>query len=113
MAYRKGGIQALRVKKAKGAIAKLSEDEFTKLGEYVSQGPEKCGFDCGAWTCALVQVLIKEKFDVKYSLSQIRRILHKLGFSVQYPKRILSEVDIEAQTTWLETTYPAIKKSPK
>lgn len=113
MAYRKGGIDALRVKKAKGAAPKLSKDDFDKLREYVRSGPEECGFDCGAWTCPLVQILIKREFDVKYSLSHIRRILHKLGFSVQYPKRILSEVDLEAQTTWLEKTYLAIKKSQK
>jgi transposase len=113
MKYRKNGIRGLHTKKAKGAVAKLSKDDMTKLKVLITEGPEKCGIDTGVWTCATVQKLIQREFGVKHSVSHIRRILHNLGFSVQYPKKVLSEANLDAQKTWLEKTYPAIKKSQK
>jgi transposase len=112
MAYRAGGIDALRTRKAPGAVARLDEDQLEILKQLVCKGPEACKFDTGVWDGKLVQKLIRIKFGVMYSTSQVRRILRKLGFSVQYPTKVLALADEELQRTWLAVDYAKIKKKP-
>ena len=113
MKYRKHGIPGLNTKKAKGATPKLGKRQLERLKALILRGPENCGLDTGVWTGPTVQALIQKRFRVVYSTSQVRRILHKLGFSVQYPKKVLSEADAEEQQLWLLEQYPSIKKSRK
>ena len=110
--YRLGGVEGLRPRKAPGAKPRLSKKQLERLQRWVQRGPEACGFDTGVWTGPLVRDFIKRKFGVNYSVVQVRRILHKLGFSVQYPKKILSEASQEEQERWLKKEYPRIKKRP-
>lgn len=58
----------------------------------------------------MVGEVIKKRFGVGMSLSQVRRTLRKLGFSVQYPRQRLSKADQERRRTWVEVELPAIKK---
>ena len=113
MKYREHGIPGLYTKKAKGAVPRLGKRQLERLKELIIRGPENCGLDTGVWTGPTVQTLVEKRFGVVYSSSQVRRILHKLGFSVQYPKKVLSEADIEEQQHWLLEEYPRIKKSRK
>ena len=110
MYFRSGGVDSLRTGKAPGAQPKLDPAQLPALKQMVVDGPEACGFDTGVWDSKLVKKLILSEFGVKYSTSQIRRILRKLGFSVQYPKRVFARADEKAQKTWLLTEYPKIKK---
>ena len=108
--FRKGGIEALRPRKAPGAKPKLNERQRERLRRMLRKGPELCGFDTGVWNGPLVRKLIKSKFEVTYSVEQVRRILHQLGFSVQDPKKVLSEASHRDQERWLKKDYPRIKK---
>ena len=42
----------------------------------------------------------------------IPELLHKLGFSVQRPRKKLSRADHAAQEFWLRETFPKLKKLP-
>lgn len=109
--YRQGGVQALWQKGPyPGKPTRLSADQQEELRQIVRDGPEEAGLDTGVWTAGVVGVVIRDRFNVSLSLSQIRRTLRKLGFSVQYPKRTLAKADPEAQKTWREVYLPAIKK---
>jgi len=52
----------------------------------------------------------KSRWDVVYHPAHVRKILHQLGFSVQFPREKLALADKKAQETWLRETYPEIKK---
>ncbi len=45
-----------------------------------------------------------------YHEQHIPRLLHRLGFSVQRPRKLLARADAEAQQQWLEVRLPAIKR---
>jgi transposase len=79
----------------------------------VRQGPENSGLDTGVWTAPIIADLVSLRFNIAYSPSQIRRLLHELGFSLQYPRQEPSEADKKRQATWLEEELPEIKKSPR
>jgi transposase len=82
-------------------------DELARL---IESGPDACGFMSGVWTSRMVGQLIEERYDVLYHWKYVPELLHKLGFSVQRPRKLLSRADHEAQERWIRKTLPAIKK---
>ena len=113
MAYAKKGIDGLRPKKAPGRKPFLTSAQEKRLAKIIENGPEAFGLDTGVWSGPIIREVIERRFKIKYSVEQARRILHKLGFTVQYPKHVLSEASQAAQDKWLRTTLPAIKKKPR
>lgn len=108
--FMKEGIAALVGKPHPGATPRLNQDQLLTLKSIVQKGPEEYGLETGVWTAMLIREVIKGEFDVIYDISQVRRILHKLDFSVQYPRESLSKADLNKQFTWLHQTFPEIKK---
>jgi transposase len=96
-----------------GKKPRLSLDQKKELAIMVRQGPEDSGLDTGVWTSPIIADLVKRRFGISYSPSQIRRVLQELGFSVQYPRQELSKADGKLEATWLEEELPDIKKKSK
>ncbi len=112
--YRNRGVTALLVRGPyRGKQPGLSLDQKRQLAILIRQGPEDCGLDTGVWTAPIIADLVKRRFKIAYSPSQIRRVLHELGFSLQYPRQELSEADKKRQATWLEEELPEIKKKSR
>lgn len=110
MTYRKHGIEGLKPKNGGGRPSRLTGDQEHRLSKIIENGPEAFGLDTGVWTGPIIRDLIERRFKIKYSVEQARRILHKLGFSVQYPKHVLSEASLAMQERWLRHVLPGIKK---
>jgi len=108
--YRDDGVNGLKEGFHTGRPCRLSIEQKKELKQIVIDGPAKSGFDTGIWTAPILCKVIQKRFAVDYSPSQVRRLLHELGFSVQYPKKVLSGADHKAQAQWLEVELPAIKK---
>jgi transposase len=108
--YRNRGVSGLVKGPYRGGSCRLTEDQKSDLARIIAAGPEKSGFDSGVWVAPMVVKLVKDRYGVSYSSSQISRILHDLRFSVQYPTKRLSKADEEAQKTWLTEELPTIKK---
>jgi transposase len=109
--YRTRGLWALTTKGPyQGKKPRLSENQMEELAEIIEAGPEASGLDTGVWTSPIIADLVKRRFGISYHPSQIRRILHKLAFSIQYPKRRLSKANKAMQAWWMENELPCIKK---
>jgi len=112
--YRSTGIAGLLVRGPyQGKKPRLSLDQKRELAIMIREGPENSGLDTGVWTSPIVADLVKRRFKIAYSPSQIRRILHELGFSIQYPRQELSQADKKRQATWIQEELPEIKKKPR
>ncbi len=85
--YKTEGLKGLTDKPRPGKVSKLTEEQREELKEIIGAGPIASGYDSGIWTCSIVSDVIYKKFNVKYSISQVSRILHKIGFSYQVPKK--------------------------
>ncbi len=109
--YREEGVEGLQEGAHTGRPCRLSIEQKKELKQIVIDGPAKSGLDTGIWTAPILCKVIEKRFAVDYSPSQVRRLLHELGFSVQYPKKVLSGADHQAQAQWLEVELPAIKKN--
>lgn len=109
--YRSSGLWALMTKGPyEGRKPGLSNSQMAELSRIIEAGPEASGLDTGVWTSPIIADLVKRRFGISYHPSQIRRILHKLAFSIQYPKRRLSKADKAMQAWWMESELPSIKK---
>jgi len=109
--YRKHGLWVLIAKGPyEGRKPRLSQEQMEDLAEIIEAGPEASGLDTGVWTSPIIAHLVKRRFGVSYHPSQIRRILHKLDFSIQFPKRRLSMADKALQAWWMRKELPRIKK---
>ena len=107
-----GGMDALRAMPTRGRPARLNEQQLQSLGRALLQKPTEHGFGTELWTLKRVGALIEWMYGVKFSQTQIWRLLGGLGFSVQKPERRAIERNEEAVQTWKRKTWPALKKKP-
>ena len=81
--FDEGGIDALREVRLRGRPARLNADQLEQLRRAILEKPTEHGFGTELWTLKRVGVVIKRLHGVKYSETQIWRILGALGFSPQ------------------------------
>lgn len=110
--YEAAGVEGLATSKAPGPEPKLSPEQSQELARLIEEGPLAAGYQSGVWTGPMIGDLIEERFGVRYHNHHVPRLLHRLGFSVQRPRKRLAKADAQAQATWLKKTFPQIKKKP-
>ena len=94
----------------RGRKSKLSKEEKKKLYNFICDGPEKCGFECGIWTSAMIAELVFREFNVIYSPRYLCHLLQKIGLSYQKAGFESDHLDEEKRRIWREVTWPAILK---
>jgi transposase len=104
------GTDGLRSRTPTGIASRLAHEQYEQLISLIEGGPVAAGFSTGIWTGPMIAELIRLRFGVSYHNHHIPRLLHKLGFSVQRPRRRLARADEQRQAVWLKKTFPAIKK---
>jgi transposase len=107
------GTDGIRTRVPPGGMSRLTPEQSQELVRTIEAGPEMAGFTSGIWTGPMIGEWISRHFGVKYHHEYIPRLLHKLGFSVQRPRRLLARADVERQEIWLRKTFPKIKKKPE
>lgn len=108
--FRKQGVRSLYVKPRSGRPRELGEHERMLLDKAIQRGPRACGYQGGVWTSPMVADYIKRRWHVDYTPAHVRKILHALGFSLQFPREKLALADQKKQAHWLKHTLPRIKK---
>jgi len=110
--YETMGLEGLKTWKPNGAKPKLSVTQKAELVRIVEAGPQASGFESGVWTGPMVGQVIRDRFGVSYHNHTIPPLLHRLGFSLQRPRKRLCRADAEKQRDWVEEKLPTIKKKP-
>ena len=108
--YETHGLEGLLEGFRSGRPALLSSAQLTDLADIVDSGPVAYGFDCGVWTSPMIARVTAEQFGLRYHPGHVRKLLHRLGFSVQRPRRVLARADTVAKERWVRKTYPNLKK---
>ena len=70
------------------------------------------GFSTELWTLRRVGAVIERLHGVRFSQTQVWRILGALGFSPQKPDKRAIERDEDAVRHWKRYRWPALKKKP-
>lgn len=111
--YKKGGLSALKSKKAKGPERKITGKEIKQLKRWLIKDPRQLHFHFGLWTLEMVQLLIKRKFQKELHLTTVDRLLDRIGYTHQKPLFRAWQQDPRRVQKWLGEEYPAIRKEAK
>jgi transposase len=111
-ARERGGESALKVRFSPGRPPKLKGKETERMIRLLVQGAMARGYRTNLWTTARIAQLIDEEFGVHYHPNHIGRLMHRLGWSHQKPKRRALERDEAAIEHWKRHKWPEIKKKP-
>jgi len=108
--YEQHGYEGLLEGHRSGRPCLLTDKQMVELADIVESGPVAYGYDCGVWTSPMICRVIEEEFGVTYHAGHVRKLLRKLGFSVQRPRKVLARADLAAQDKWHRHTFPNLKK---
>lgn len=96
-----------------GRPGDLTESQQQQLQDIMDSGPVAHGLETGIWTSPLIGQVIENEFGVRYHPGHIRKLLKRLGYSVQRPTTRLVQADPLRKRKWIRYTYPNLKKTPK
>jgi transposase len=104
------GLRGLRRRKSSGRASKLTAEHKKRLKRLLDRGALASGYLTDRWTLVRVCELIKKEFGISYHPNSIKRVLDKLGYSVQKPLPRAAEQDEKLVKAWLAKDWPRIKK---
>jgi transposase len=107
------GLEGIKEGHRSGRPRELTEAQQQQFHDIVESGPVAHGLNTGVWTSPILADVIQEEFGVHYHPGHVRKLLHRLGCSVQRPTTRLVQADPRKQNRWIRYTYPNLKKTPK
>lgn len=107
-AFRRGGKSALRSRPIRGSPPKLTPEQKNLIPDFLDHGAEAYDFRGEVWTCARVAQVIREEWQVDYSLSQVAHLLKALHWSPQIPVTQAQQRNEEAIQRWREERWPEL-----
>lgn len=75
--------------------------------------PDQLRLPFALWTREAVRDLIELKYDIRYSLNMVGKLLRRWGFTPQKPATRAYERDDEAIRHWMRHAYPALRRRAK
>ena len=102
--FRDGGAKTLLDRHYKGSIGKLPDNELQDLKKHL--------MEVTYLTVAEIVVYVKKTYGVKYAISGMTNVLHKLGFVHKKPSLSACKVDTVKQLEFLQK-YEKIRRSGK
>lgn len=89
-------------------ITKFQESQL--ISDILSHTPDELGMSYTLWTSKVVHEYVELHYSVRYNRRSIRKIMTRLGFSVQKPIKLAFERNPKKIEIWLNEDYPAIKR---
>jgi len=111
--WRAAGSDGLRSRGPSGPPPRLSDAQLATVEQALLEGATANGFTGELWTLDRVAVVIERLTGVRYHPAWVWALLrHRLGWSVQRPRRRAAERDEAAIQRWVKERWPAIKQTP-
>ena len=87
------GLQGLWDRDHPGRPSRLSKSKERKLRNEIRRFPRELGYDQNLWDGSLLSHHLKGKYHISLSVRQCQRLFHRLGFTLQRPRRQAHEAD--------------------
>ena len=112
--YAQHGDAALKTKPHPGPPSKISDDQLQELAEILrDKNTAQFDLDFALWTLPRIQLVIKERFGISFSVPWTGTLVRRLGFSPQRPKVVATQQDPEKVARWMEHTLPTLLSRAK
>jgi transposase len=98
------GLSGLEEGERPGRPGRLSSSEEQGLRSEIRRPPRDLGYDQNLWDGVLLSHHLEERYAVSLSVRQCQRLFHKLGFTLQRPRRLAQEADLDQQEAFKKTS---------
>ena len=98
------GLSGLWEGNRTGRPGRLSAADLQKLQKEIQRSPRDLGYGQNLWDGILLSHHLTKEYATSLSVRQCQRLFHKLGFSLQRPRRQPSEANSEMQDAFKKTT---------
>ena len=106
--WQQNGHDALQPKGRPGPAAKFTDSEVEQLRHALLKGAIAHGYPNELWTLRRIIRLVREIFQRKASPSEAWRLLKRMNWSPQKPKRTARERDEEKIKHWKKEIWPSL-----
>jgi transposase len=87
--YRQRGLEALKPQKPPGRPSRATLGFIAAMKEAVVTNPQDLGYGFSTWSTKRLAAHLKKVTGTSFSEDQLRRLLHRHGYSVQRPKHTM------------------------
>jgi transposase len=98
------GLPGLGEGDRSGRPSRLAASDWERLRSEIRGSPRELGYDQNLWDGLLLSHHLKDRYSVSLSVRQCQRLFHKLGFTLQRPRRQAREADPLQQETFKKTS---------
>jgi transposase len=111
--WQASGTDGLRSRGPSGPAPRLSDAQLARVEQALLEGATANGFTGELWTLDRIAAVIERLTGVRHHPAHVWALLcHRLGWSVQRPKRRAAERDQDAIDQWVKRDWPRIKQTP-
>jgi transposase len=111
--YRTGGIDALRPIKPPGRPSRATPAFLAAMKKAVATNPLDLGYGFSTWSAARLAAHLAKVTKIQFSADQMRRLLHREGYSVHRPKHTMKGKRDEVAYAKAKKQLRRLKKSPE
>jgi transposase len=111
--WKASGTDGLRSRGPSGPAPRLSDAQLAEVEQVLLKGATANGFVGELWTLDRIALVIWRLTGVRHHPAHVWALLrHRLGWTVQRPKRRAAERDQDAIDRWVARDWPRIKQTP-
>jgi transposase len=111
--WQASGSDGLLSRGPSGPTPRLSDAQLAQVERALLEGATANGFTGELWTLDRIGLVIERLTGVRHHPAHVWALLrHRLGWSVQRPKRRAAERDQAAIDRWVKQRWPAIRQTP-
>lgn len=110
--YRRAGVQALYPIKPPGRPARATPAFLREMKRAIQTNPLTLGYGFSNWSVARLAEHLAKVTGIRFSDDQLRRLLHREGFSVHRPKHTMKGKRDEAAYEKAKKKLARQKKTP-
>jgi transposase len=110
--YRRGGAAALRPVKPPGRPPRATLAFLEEMRRAVHTNPRELSYGFSTWSAARLAAHLAKVTGLRFSDDQLRRLLHRAGFSFQRPKHTLKGKRDEVAYQQARQQLNRLKKKP-
>jgi transposase len=111
--WQQGGTEALHSRGPSGPVPRLSDAQLAQVEQALLDGATAHGFVGELWTLDRVATVIERLTGICHHPAHVWALLrHRLGWTVQRPRRRAAERDQAAIDRWVKQRWPQIKQTP-
>ena len=111
--WQSGGPEALQSRGPSGPSPRLSDAQLATVEQALLDGATANGFTGELWTLDRIALVIWRLTGIRHHPAHVWALLHhRLGWTVQRPRRRAAERDQAAVERWVARDWPRIKQTP-